>query len=236
MAHVVVAHSVQTLWGSSISWYQFTKKCTFSLILYLLPWFWYHNEVSKMPGGPLVFQVGYHPRKRTFKIHPKQVFLRYENCPKIRVFACVFLNLSVMSIPKFVNMIKNIPLFPILHVLAPLNDVRAYIVWSWKTTLITWIFLRGWYPTSDTSAPRVKMVYEFETVKFNHLPIVLIFYTDFSLQIVLFPIQLCTKLVKSAWKLKLFFLFFSPILVKVYIFWKEIWQRIQICHWFCCRR
>ena len=33
----VVAPSVQTLWGSSISWCQLTKKCTFSLILYLLP-------------------------------------------------------------------------------------------------------------------------------------------------------------------------------------------------------
>ena len=32
------------------------------------------------------------------------------------------------------------------------------------------------------------------------------------------------------------FFVFSSILVKVYIFWKEIWQRIQICHWFCCRR
>ena len=51
-----------------------------------------------------------------------------------------FLNLSVMSIPKFVKMTKNIPFFPILHVFAPLNDVRAYIAWSWKTTLITWIF------------------------------------------------------------------------------------------------
>ena len=31
----------------------------------------------------------------------------------------------------------------------PLNDVRAYIVWSWKTTLILWfffLFLRGWCP------------------------------------------------------------------------------------------
>ena len=37
-------------------------------------------------------------------------------------------------------MTKNIPFFPILHVFAPLNDVRAYIAWSWKTTLITWIF------------------------------------------------------------------------------------------------
>ena len=58
-----------------------------------------------------------------------------------------------MSIPKFVNMTKNIPFFPILHVFAPLNDVRVNIAWSWKTTLITWIFLRGWYPTSDTSDP-----------------------------------------------------------------------------------
>ena len=33
------------------------------------------------PGGPLVFQVGYHPRKRTFKTHPKHVFFRYENRP-----------------------------------------------------------------------------------------------------------------------------------------------------------
>ena len=29
-------------------------------------------------------------------------------------------------------MSKNIPFFPILHVFAPLNDVRAYIAWSWK--------------------------------------------------------------------------------------------------------
>ena len=72
----------------------------------------------------------------------------------MHVFACVFLNLSVMSFPKFVNMTKNnTPFFPILHVFAPLNDVRAYTAWSWKTTLITWICLRGWYPTSNTSGP-----------------------------------------------------------------------------------
>ena len=45
-----------------------------------------------------------------------------------------------MSFPKFIDMTKNIPFFPILHVFAPLNDVRAYIALSWKTTLITWIF------------------------------------------------------------------------------------------------
>ena len=37
-------------------------------------------------------------------------------------------------------MTKNTPFFPILHVFAPLNDVRAYIALSWKTTLITWFF------------------------------------------------------------------------------------------------
>ena len=31
-----------------------------------------------------------------------------------------------MSFPKFVYMTKNTPFFPILHVSAPLNDVRAY--------------------------------------------------------------------------------------------------------------
>ena len=82
------------------------------------------------PGGPLVFQAGYHPRKRIFKTHPKHVFFRYENRPLIRVFASVFLHLNVMSIQKFVNMTKNIPFFPILHVFAPLNDVRAYIALS----------------------------------------------------------------------------------------------------------
>ena len=47
-------------------------------------------------------------------------------------------------------MTKNIPCFPILHVFAPLNheviNRRAYIAWSWKTTLaclITWIFFTG---------------------------------------------------------------------------------------------
>ena len=49
------------------------------------------------------------------KIDPKYVF-----------FACIFLNLPVMFFPKFVYMTKNTPFFPILHVFAPLNDVRAY--------------------------------------------------------------------------------------------------------------
>ena len=63
------------------------------------------------------------------KIDPKYVFLHvfFLICP-----SCPF--------QKLVNMAKNTPFFPILHVFAPLNDVRAYITLSWKTTLITWIF------------------------------------------------------------------------------------------------
>ena len=53
--------------------------------------------------------------------------------------SCPFQNLSII-------MTKNTPFFPILHVFAPLNDVRAYSAWFWKTTLITWIFGRAWYP------------------------------------------------------------------------------------------
>ena len=59
-----------------------------------------------------------------------------------------------MSFPKFVSMTKNIPFFPILHV-APLNDVRAYIAWSWKTTLIKWIFFyEDDIQLQNTSAPQ----------------------------------------------------------------------------------
>ena len=42
-----------------------------------------NHEMREKPGGggALVFQAGYHPRKRTFKTHPKYVFFRYENRP-----------------------------------------------------------------------------------------------------------------------------------------------------------
>ena len=74
--------------------------------------------------------------------------------PKYAFFACIFLNFGVMSFPKFVCMTKNTPFFPILHVFAPLNDVRAYSAWSWKTTLITWIFGRAWYLPWHSSGHR----------------------------------------------------------------------------------
>ena len=60
----------------------------------------------------------------------------------MRVFA--ILNLSVMKayFPKFVTMIKNTPFPPNFARFLHLNDVRAYIAWSWKTTLITWYYVR----------------------------------------------------------------------------------------------
>ena len=63
------------------------------------------------------------------KIDPKYAFLHafFLICP-----SCPFQNLSTWP--------KTHPFFPILHIFAPLNDVRMYIVWSLKTTLITWIF------------------------------------------------------------------------------------------------
>ena len=77
----------------------------------------------------------------TFKTHPKHIFFRYEKDPKyvfLHEFFLICLSYHVLS--KIVTMTKNTPFFPILHVFAPLNDVREYIAWSLKTTLITWFF------------------------------------------------------------------------------------------------
>ena len=81
-------------------------------------------------GRALVFQAGYHPRKRTFKTHPKHVFYRYENSTLNTRF-CLRLSLNCPSFfSKICHVTKNTPFFAILHVFAPLNDVRAYIAWS----------------------------------------------------------------------------------------------------------
>ena len=68
------------------------------------------------------------------KKDPKYAFLHafFSIC-----LSCSFQNLSLWPKTHF---------FPILHVFAPLNDVRAYSAWSWKTTLIMWIFGQAWYP------------------------------------------------------------------------------------------
>ena len=93
------------------------------------------------PRGTLVFQAGYHPDilVRDFQ---NTHYKHRENWLQIRVLHAVFFLsffLSFLSIMSFQNMTTSpkTHLFPpILHVFAPLNDVRAYIAWSWKTTII----------------------------------------------------------------------------------------------------
>ena len=64
-------------------------------------------------GGGLVFQAGYHPHKRTFKTHPKHIFLGTKIDPKY-----AFLHAVHVFFPKFLTMAKNTPFFPILQVFA----------------------------------------------------------------------------------------------------------------------
>ena len=82
--------------------------------------------------GALKWQEGVSGSSMDTQKAPYHIFFRYEKRPSIRVFACIFLDLSVMSFPKFVTMTKNTPIFQILHVFAPLNDVCSYSIWSWK--------------------------------------------------------------------------------------------------------
>ena len=71
----------------------------------------FHGKNCSTSRGTPVCQAGYHPRKRTFKTHPKHVFFRYENRPYKYVFYMRFSYLSAMSFPKFVNMTKNTPFY-----------------------------------------------------------------------------------------------------------------------------
>ena len=85
------------------------------------------------------------------KIDPKYAFL---HAFFLICLSCPFQNLSIWPKTHF--------FFPILHVFAPLNDVRAYIAWSWKTTLITWIFGRAWYPL-DIRVPPPPMILRWQS-------------------------------------------------------------------------
>ena len=92
---------------------------------------------------------------RTFKTHPKHIFpqskkkgpLKHFFMLSFLIFHHVFFFQNLWPWPK------TQPFLPILHVFVPINDVCTYTAWSWKSTLITWIFLWGWYPTSNASGP-----------------------------------------------------------------------------------
>ena len=77
------------------------------------------------------------------KIDPNYAFLHafFLICP-----SCPFQNMSIWP--------KTHPFFFNFARFAPLNAVRAYSAWSWKTTIITWTFGRAWYPLTFEWAPR----------------------------------------------------------------------------------
>ena len=72
--------------------------------------------------------------------------------------SCSFQNLSIWPKTHFFS--------PILHVFAPLNGVRTFSAWSWKTTLITWIFGQAWYPLDIRVAPRYSWYYRLQYMCF----------------------------------------------------------------------
>ena len=81
-------------------------------------------------GGHSNGKRGYQARPLTHKKDPNHIFSGMKIDPKYAFLHAFFLNLPVMSFPKFVYMTKNTQFFPILHVFSPLNDVYAYIAWS----------------------------------------------------------------------------------------------------------
>ena len=101
------------------------------------------------PGGHSNGKRGYQARPWAHKKHPNHVFSGMKIDPNyafLHAFflicpSCPFQNLSIWP--------KTHPFFQFFT----LNAVRAYSAWSWKTTLITWIFGRAWYPPWHSSAP-----------------------------------------------------------------------------------
>ena len=147
MCTISVCVSLLTFDGSMPAWdYKFRSRHAPPSMKFGFP---INSKDPRGGGGHLYFRLDIIRVKGLSKHTLNMYFSGMKIDPKY-VF---FFNLSVMSFPKFVIWPKIIPFFPILHVFAPLNDVRAYIAWFWKTTLITWIFLRGWYPTITSGPP-----------------------------------------------------------------------------------
>ena len=82
--------------------------------------------------------------------HTKSTLITYFSGMKIKIDPKLNTHFC-MHFPSFVShVLSKICLYDQKHTLfsnfAPLNDVRTYSAWSWKTTLITWVFGRAWYP------------------------------------------------------------------------------------------
>ena len=88
--------------------------------------------------------------------HTKSTLITYFSGMKIDPKYAICMHFS-----SFVrHVLSKICLFDQKHTLfsnfacfCTLNVVRAYSAWSWKTTLITWIFGRAWYPLDVRVAP-----------------------------------------------------------------------------------
>ena len=137
------------------------------------------------PGGHSNGKRGYQARPWAHKKHPNHVFFRYENRPNLCVFACICLNLSVMSFPKFVYMTQNTPFFPILHVFAPLNPGGATQVWfGWGRTSETWKvdpFLYQILPKNETHFYTRATNFKQKLLKISHyFPKLLSFQANFG--------------------------------------------------------
>ena len=107
--------------------------------------FWVH-----LGGGHLYFRLDIILIKGLSKHILNMYFFRYENRPYIHVFSYfffwIFLNLSIKSFPKFVNMTKNTPFFQFC------TYIKCLVLKNNPNYMI-FFFLRGWYPTSNTRGP-----------------------------------------------------------------------------------
>ena len=72
---------------------------------------------------------------------------------EIDIFACFFSYFFCHILSTIYENDQKHSFFSNSVFFAPLNDVHMYIASSWKTTPITWFFLQGWCPTSNSSAP-----------------------------------------------------------------------------------
>ena len=125
-----------------------------------LPYLTVLNLGVSRGGGALVFQVGYHPRKRTFKAHPKHIFFRYEKDSKY-AFLHAFI-LILPSCPFQICQYNNTHTHTHTHTQNSFSSPNSacFCTPKGRTHVYCLVLknklrdiLRGWYLTSNTSAP-----------------------------------------------------------------------------------
>ena len=94
-------------------------------------------------GGHLYFRLDIIFVKWLTK-HSLNMYLSVMKIDSKYAFLHRFLNFSIMSLICHYDQKRT--LLPILPFCSPKWYTRVHIAWSWKTTLITLLFLRWWYP------------------------------------------------------------------------------------------